>query len=125
MSLWYNCDITTYESSKINDITSWLGLQQIIKEHTHIIGDSLSCVDLTFTTQQNVIKKSGVHTSLHANCHHPIIFEKFSLKIHYSFIAKPGIVKSINWVSSGQSFCKYQGKLTSGIMYSDHLKYNF
>ena len=28
--------------------------------------------------------ESGVHSSLHANCHHHITFAKFNLKIHYS-----------------------------------------
>ena len=26
---------------------------------------------------------SGVHSSLHSNCHHQTIFSKFNLKIHY------------------------------------------
>ena len=32
---------------------------------------------------QNLIMKYGVHSSLHPNCHHKIIFSKFNLKIHY------------------------------------------
>ena len=27
--------------------------------------------------------KSGVHSSLHKNCHHQITFAKFNLKFHY------------------------------------------
>ena len=27
--------------------------------------------------------ESGVHTSLHKNCHHQIIYAKFNLKIYY------------------------------------------
>ena len=27
--------------------------------------------------------ESGVHSSLHANCHHHLTFAKFNLKIHY------------------------------------------
>ena len=49
-SLWYNNDIATYEGSKIDGVTSQFGLQQIIKEPTHCIGDSSSCIDLIFTT---------------------------------------------------------------------------
>ena len=44
-SLWYNNDITTYEGSKIDGVTSQFGLQQIIKEPTHIIGVSSSCIN--------------------------------------------------------------------------------
>ena len=82
-SLWCNNDITTYEGSKIDGVFSQFALHQITKEPTHIIGDSSSCIDLIFTTQPNLVMKSGVHCSLHANCHHHITFAKFNLKIHY------------------------------------------
>ena len=82
-SFWYNNDITTNEGSKIDGVTSQFGLQQIIKELTHFIGDSSSCMDLIFTTQPNLVMESVVHYSLHANCHHHKTFAKFSLKIHY------------------------------------------
>ena len=65
LSLWYNSDITTYEGSKIDGVTSQFGLEQIIKEPTHIIGDPSSCIDLIFTTRPNLIMESGVHSSLH------------------------------------------------------------
>ena len=39
-SLLYNNDITTYEGSKIDGATSQFRLEQIIKEATHLIGDS-------------------------------------------------------------------------------------
>ena len=39
-NLWFKGDKTTYEASKIDGITSTFGLQQIIIEPTHIIGDS-------------------------------------------------------------------------------------
>ena len=82
-SLWYNNDITTYQGSKIDGVTSYFELQQIIKEPTHCIVDSSSCVDLIFTTQPNLVMESGVHFSLHANCHHHITFAKLNLKIDY------------------------------------------
>ena len=47
-SLWYNNDITTYEGSKIDGVTSQFGLQQIIKEPTRFISGSLLCIDLIF-----------------------------------------------------------------------------
>ena len=77
-SLWYNNDITTYEVSKIDDVTSQSGLEQIIKERTLIIVDSSLCIDLVFTTQPNLVIESGVFSSLHSNCDHYIITsEKF------------------------------------------------
>ena len=83
LSLWYNNDITAYDSFKIDGVTSQFELQQVIKEPTHFICDFPSLTDLIFTTQPNLLMKSGVKSSLHANCHHHITLPKFSLKIHY------------------------------------------
>ena len=83
LSLWYNNDITTYEGPKPDGVTSQFGLQKITKESPHLIGDSSSCIDLIFTTQPNLVVESGIHSSLHANCHHHITFTKLNLKIHY------------------------------------------
>ena len=49
----------------------------------HIIEDSSSCIDLIFISQPNLVMESGVHSSLHPNCHHQITHAKFSLKIFY------------------------------------------
>ena len=67
----------------MDGVTSQFGLEQIIKEPTHIIGDSSSFIDLTFTTQPNLIVKSGIHSWLHSNYHHHVKFAKFNLKFHY------------------------------------------
>ena len=65
-------------------VTSQFGLQQIIKELKHIIGDSSSCIELSFTAPPNLVRESRVHSSLHANCHHHITFSKINLEIYYS-----------------------------------------
>ena len=49
-NLCHNNDVTTYEGSKMDGVNSQFGLQQIIKEPTHFIGNSSSCIDLVFTT---------------------------------------------------------------------------
>ena len=82
-SNWYKHDKTTYEGSKIDAITSQFGLQQLIKEPTHILTDSSSCIDLLFTSQPNLLMESGVHSSLHQNCHHQIIYAKINFKVFY------------------------------------------
>ena len=64
-------------------MTSQFGLSQTIKEATHILESSSSCIDLIFTTQPNLVVESGVHPSLHPNCHHQIVFAKFNLQIYY------------------------------------------
>ena len=74
-SLCYNNDTATYKGSKTNGWTLQFGLQQIIKEPTQIIGDSLSCLYLIFTTQPNLIMESWPYSSLHSNCHHHLTFE--------------------------------------------------
>ena len=80
---WSEGDRSTIEGSKIDFLTSQFGLSQIIKEPTHILENSSSCIDLIFTTQPNMVLESGVHHSLHQNCHHQIIFTKFNLKVYY------------------------------------------
>ena len=64
-------------------LASQFGLSQIIKEPTHILENSSSCIDLTFTTQPNMVVESEVHHSLHHNCYHQIIFGKFNLKLYF------------------------------------------
>ena len=57
-----------------NTVTSKFGLQQLINEPTHHTRNSPSCNDLTFASQANLVIESGVHSSLHENCHHQIIY---------------------------------------------------
>ena len=82
-NLWFKGDKTSYERSKIDAITSLFGLQQLINEPTHLLADSSSCIDLIFTSQPNLVMESGVHSSLHPNCHHQITYAKFNLRLHY------------------------------------------
>ena len=39
-----------------------------------------TCIDLIFTSQPNLAMESGVHSSLHQNCHHQLIYAKINLK---------------------------------------------
>ena len=80
---WYINDITTSQGNVLENITSQFGLQQIIKEPTHILDNSSSCIDLIFTSQPNLTIESGVYPSLHPNCHHQVVYAKFNLKIYY------------------------------------------
>ena len=45
--------------------------------------NSFSCIDLVFTDQPNLSVKTGVHESLHLNCHHQIVQSSFNLNICY------------------------------------------
>ena len=52
---------------------------QLISEPTHLMGDSKSCIDLIFTDLPNLIVESGVHPSLHDQCHHQIVYGKLTV----------------------------------------------
>ena len=69
---WWTHDITTNEGVQIESLTSTYGLHQLISDPTHILPNSSSCIDLIFTDQPNLVVDSGVHPSLHPNCHHHI-----------------------------------------------------
>ena len=47
-SNWYKHDKTISDGSKIDVLTSQFGLEQLIKEPTHILGNSSSYIDLIF-----------------------------------------------------------------------------
>ena len=64
-------------------LSSQFGLSQIIKELTHILENSSSCIDLIFAAQPNIVLESRVHHLLNQNCRHQIIFAKFNLKVYY------------------------------------------
>ena len=83
MQGWYQDDVITFEGCKIDIATSQLGLSKIIKESTHILSNSAYCMNLIFTSQPNLVMHSGVHSSLHPDCHHQIVFAKFNLTIFY------------------------------------------
>ena len=75
-------DITRDEDRKIETVTSQNGLHQEINETTHILNNSSSCTDLIFNCQPNLLIESGVHPSLHLNCHYFVIItvmDRYSL----------------------------------------------
>ena len=74
----YTGDKAIFEGSKIEAISSQSGLQQIIKEPTHFLGKSLSNINLIFASQPNLVMSLGIHSPLHQNCHHQIVFTKLN-----------------------------------------------
>ena len=83
LSTWCRSDKSTIDVSRIDGLILNYGLQQLINEPTHRAGNSSSCIDLLFCSQRNLVMESGVHSSLHLNCHHQIIYAKFKLKVYY------------------------------------------
>ena len=82
-SSWWCTDIKTIEGSHLYSLTSSIGFSQLINEATHIQTNSTSSIDLIFTNQPNLSGNSGVHSSLHQNCHHQIVHVSFNLDIYY------------------------------------------
>ena len=80
---WWPDDITSPEGSGIDLLTSMYGLHQLISDPTHLLPNYLSCIDLIFTDQPNLVVDCGVHPSLHPKCLHQIIYCKFNLMIEY------------------------------------------
>ena len=80
---WCSIDITSFEGSELDFVTSQFGLSQIIKKPTNILENSRCYIDFIFTSESNMVIDSGVHASLHSNCHHQTICAKFDLKIIY------------------------------------------
>ena len=78
---WYPFGKTTYEGARIDGIRSQFRLEQLIHQPNHIIGERSSCIDLIFASEPNLVVESGVQSSLHQNCHHQIVFSRFSLKV--------------------------------------------
>ena len=77
---WWENDIENDAGRLIEPFTADMGLEQLISQATHIIGESQSCIDLIFTDQPNLFIESGVHGSLHEQCHHQIIYGKISIE---------------------------------------------
>ena len=57
--------------------------QRLIQEPTHILSNLSCCIDLVFMSQHKLLMESGVHSLLHENCHHQLVYPKFNLKVWY------------------------------------------
>ena len=82
-STWWSNDITNPNSMLIDSLMTTYGFKQLISDATHILPQSLSCIDLIFTDQPEYVIDCGTHLSLNKNCHHQITFCKLNLKVEY------------------------------------------
>ena len=69
-SQWHDKDSSTSEGISVESITLQFGLHQIIVEPTHILENSSSYVDLTFTSQPNLLVESGTDSCVLSNILH-------------------------------------------------------
>ena len=79
-SSWWSNDITNPNGILIDSLTTTHGFKQLISDATHILSQSLSCIDLIFTDQPNYVIDC-THPCLNQNCHHQITFCKLNLKV--------------------------------------------
>ena len=80
---WWCEDITSHKGAQLESLTISCGLHKLISDPTHLLPNSSSCIDLIFIDQPNFIVGSGVHPSLHPNCHHQITFSRYNLNVEY------------------------------------------
>ena len=55
---------------------------------THAVNSSMSCIDLIFCTNLNVISKHGVDVIIFDKCHHDIIYGKINIRVPLPPISK-------------------------------------
>ena len=82
-SSWWSNDTNTLDGTNLYSPSSSNNFSQPINEPTHIQRNSSSCIDLIFTDRPNLAVDSGVHSSLHPNCHHQVVHASFNLNISY------------------------------------------
>ena len=80
---WYLGDPVTPQGARVEALTSFYGLNQLIKTPTHLLQNSATCIDLVFTNQPHLVMESGVHRSVSSTCHHQIVFAKLNPKVEY------------------------------------------
>ena len=78
---WRKDDITNSTGREIASLTSSAGYTQIIDKPTHVISNSVSCIDLIFCTNQNLISKYDVDASIYDKCHHNIFYGKIDIRV--------------------------------------------
>ena len=89
---WWQNGNESNEGRMFESITADVSLHQLLSEPTHVMGYSKSCIDLISTDPPNLIIKSGVHPSLHNQCHHNIVYGKVSLLNSSSIVYPPNMV---------------------------------
>ena len=82
-SFWWKNDKTTLERACLEALICLHGFHQPITEPTHLFPTSISCIDLIFTDQSNLVIDSGTHSSLNPKCHHQNTYCKLNLNIKY------------------------------------------
>ena len=78
---WYPLDKNNAAAEVLQTYTTTTGYSQLIDQPTHCVNDSSSCIDLTFTSNMNLVTDFGVVPTLYKTCHHNIIFRKINFNV--------------------------------------------
>ena len=86
---WCSQDSTNFEGSTIENVISQFGQSknigsQIIKEATHVLGSSSSCIDLIFTTQSNW----WLNLVFTRHCIQTVTIKLYSQNLIYKYITR-------------------------------------
>ena len=80
--LWWNDGDTNTEGKEIEQLTSQMGLNQLLEEPTNFEpNNNPSCIDLIFTDQPNCVIEGGTRPSLDNYCHHQITYCRMNFQI--------------------------------------------
>ena len=82
-SSWWSNYIANPNCILIDTLMVTRGFKHLISDATHMLSQSLSCIDLIFTDQPNYVIDCGIHPSLNQNCHHQITFCNVNLTVEY------------------------------------------
>ena len=73
--LWWIDGGNNLEGDEFEELSSQMGLYQLINEPTNFEPNrNPTCIDLTFTDQPNIVLDSGIRPSLDNFCHHQITY---------------------------------------------------
>ena len=80
---WWDDDKISMEGTQLDALSSFHGLHQLMKKPIYLMENSASCIAFILTNQSNLVIDSGVHSSLHSNCYHQIVYCKLNLHIKF------------------------------------------
>ena len=69
---WWVNDKTAIQGTCLATFTNFHDSQQLISGYTHILPNSMSCIDLIFTDQSSLVVDCGIYLALLGNCHHSL-----------------------------------------------------
>ena len=102
---WWNGDNENDEGKQFEPLTPDLGLQQLKSGPTHKISESKSCIGMILINQPNLFIDTGIHSTLHEQCHHQIIHGKLNVKklLHPLTFVNYGIMIRLMFSQSGKA----------------------